>query len=133
MRNLFAFICILLSTIAFACGKKNKLSKQKNKTEIWMQYDETKCQNPWHLNWLVKPTESQLLGAVKSHLVKQEINILEIRSKNEDGLISCEACQCLNGRHFYVRVLKSEKSKLETLKFYEIKEVPATGSFMEVQ
>lgn len=120
------------------CNKKKKCCKKKAKTElasaaeklsaneIWMQYDETKCQNPWQLNWYQKPTEEQLRGAVKSQLTGQEITILEIQSTYESDFISCDACTCLNGRHFYVRVPKSEIKKLTALKFYEVKEIPNT-------
>jgi hypothetical protein len=60
------------------CNKKKKCCKKKAKTEIatsaeklstnevWMQYDETKCANPWQFNWFQKPTQEQILGAVKS-------------------------------------------------------------------
>ncbi len=89
-----------------------------------MRYDETKCDNPWHFNWFAKPTKAQVLAAVKSDLLGKEINVLEIRADAEEDLISCEACNCPNGTHFYVRVSKSEIDKLKALKFYEIKDVP---------
>ncbi len=137
MRRILFFSLMLVCIFSFGkCAKKMKCCPQKAKTEtsaklnsneVWMQYDETKCDNPWQFNWFAKPTEEQILGAVKSELLGKEINILEIKSSFEEGLISCEACTCPNGRHFYVRVNKSEITKLEELKFYEVKEVPKVG------
>lgn len=137
MRRILFFSLMLVCIFSFGkCAKKMKCCLKKAKTEtsaklnsneIWMQYDETKCDNPWQFNWFTKPTEEQILGAVKSELLGKEINILEIKSSFEEGLISCEACTCPNGRHFYVRVNKPEITKLEELKFYEVKEVPKVG------
>lgn len=119
------------------CNKKKKCCAKKGTTtavaklsadEIWMRYNETKCENPWQLNWFQKPTEAQLRGAVKSQLSGQEINILEILSTYEEGFISCEACTCPNGRHYFVRINKSEIEKLKALKFFEVKDVPKTES-----
>lgn len=139
MKKILFFSLILLCMTSFACGKKKKKKIAQTATtettdklkadNVWMEYDETKCQNPWHFNWLVKPTEGQLLGAVKSNLTGQEITILEIRSSYDEGLLSCEACTCPNGRHFYVRVSRSQTEKLKALNFYEIKseKIPATA------
>ena len=120
------------------CNKKKKCSKKKattetssaklNANEVWMQYDETKCANPWQFNWFAKPTPEQVEGAVKSNLIEKEIAVLEIRSSTEKDLISCEGCDCPNGTHFYVRVNKSEIEKLKALKFYEIKGAPKAVS-----
>ena len=65
---------------------------------------------------------------MKSQLSGQEINILEILSTYEEGFISCEACTCPNGRHYFVRINKSEIEKLKALKFFEVKDVPKTES-----
>lgn len=135
MKKFLFFSLILLSTVSFACNKKKKKKdavqnttsttvSKLNTNEVWMQYDETKCQNPWQLSWFQKPTEEQLRGAVKSQLIGQEIAILEIQSTNETDFIACEACTCPNGRHYYVRVPKSEIEKLIALNFYEVKESP---------
>lgn len=135
MKKLLLITLVLSCLFSFGkCNKKKKCSKKKastetsavkiNANEVWMQYDETKCENPWQFNWFVKPTEEQLRSAVKGQLSGQEINILEIQSAYQEGLISCEACNCPNGRHFYVRVNKSEIEKLKALKFYEIKDAP---------
>lgn len=135
MKKILFFSLILLSSVSFACNKKKKKQNaiqnntsttvsKLNTNEVWMQYDETKCQNPWHFNWFQKPTGSQILNAVKGELLGQEINILEIRSSVEKDFISCEACDCPNGLHYFVRVPKSEIEKLKALKFYEVKEIP---------
>ena len=116
------------------CNKKKKCCKKKTTTEtssaklntdeVWMRYDETKCANPWNFNWFAKPTEEQILGAVKGELLGNEINVLEIKSTNEENIVSCDACTCINGRHFFVRINKPETEKLKALKFYEVKDVP---------
>jgi hypothetical protein len=135
MKNIFFIILVLSCLFSFGkCNKKKKCSKKKattetssaklNANEVWMQYDEKKCENPWHFNWFAKPTEAQISGAVKGDLQGREIAVLEIRSSTEKDLISCESCNCPNGTHFYVRVNKSEIEKLKALKFYEIKNVP---------
>lgn len=134
MKKIIFLSLIFATLISFGkcCKKKKHCSKKTsvettyklNTNEAWMQYDETKCENPWQFNWFAKPTEEQILGAVKSELLGKEINILEIKSSFEEGLISCEACNCLNGRHFYIRVNKTEIEKLKALNFYEVKGVP---------
>jgi hypothetical protein len=126
----------LMMVCLFSFGKCNKKKKCCNKDsvaatrisagEVWMRYDETKCENPWNFNWFAKPTEEQISGAVKSDLLGKEIAILEIRSTTEKDFISCEACNCPNGRRFYVRVNKSETAKLKVMRFYEVNEVPKT-------
>ncbi|MCC6584723.1 MAG: hypothetical protein IT271_13550 [Chitinophagales bacterium] len=139
MKKILFFSLMLACIFSFGkCNKKKKCCTKKTSTEtssaklsaneVWMQYDETKCENPWHFNWFVKPTEAQIMGAVNSQLTGQEISILEIQSTYEEGMISCDACNCRNGRHFYVRVNKSEIEKLKALKFYELKEIPKTKS-----
>ena len=119
------------------CNKKKKCCAKKATTtavaklsadEIWMRYDETKCENPWQFNWFQKPTEAQILGAVKSDLIDKEIDILEIHSSTKKDFISCEACTCPNGRHYFVRINKSEIEKLKALKFFEVKDVPKTDN-----
>jgi len=134
MKKILFFSLMLACIFSFGkCNKKKNCCKKKatttaasklNADEVWMRYDETKCENPWHFNWFVKPTEAQILGAVKSQLTGQEISILEIQSTYKEGMISCDACNCPNGRNFYVRVNKSEIEKLKALKFYEVKEIP---------
>jgi hypothetical protein len=138
MKKILFFSLILACLFSFGkCNKKKKCCAKKGTTtavaklsadEIWMRYNETKCENPWQLNWFQKPTEAQLRGAVKSQLSGQEINILEILSTYEEGFISCEACTCPNGRHYFVRINKSEIEKLKALKFFEVKDVPKTES-----
>ncbi len=120
------------------CNKKKKCCVKKASTEassaklkadeVWMRYDETKCENPWQFNWFQKPTEAQILGAVKGNLQGREINILEIKSETAKDIISCEACTCPNGRSYFVRINKSEIEKLKALKFYEVKEIPKMES-----
>ncbi len=135
MKNILFFSLIITCLFSFGkCNKKKKCCKKKTTTEtsaakvnpdeIWMRYDETKCSNPWRFNWFVKPTEEQILGAVKGDLTGKEINILELTSTYEEGLISCDACTCPNGRHFYARIHKSEREKLEALKFYQTDKIP---------
>ncbi|HUM51898.1 MAG TPA: hypothetical protein PK431_08780 [Chitinophagales bacterium] len=135
MKNIFLFSLMIACLFSFGkCNKKKKCCKKKastetsasklNANEVWMQYDETKCENPWQFNWFQKPTQAQILGAIKSNLLGKEITALELRSSTEKDFISCEACNCPNGTHYFVRVNKSEIEKLKALKFYEIKNVP---------
>lgn len=129
MKPFFLIISMLLITVSFACGKKKK--KQQNMAlpdSVWMQYEETKCQNPWQLNWFTKPTEEQLRGAVKSQIEKQDIKILEIRSTYDDGMISCDACTCPNGRTYYVLVHSDAVATLEALHFYKTTNVPEANN-----
>ncbi len=139
MKKLFFITLILSCLFSFSkcnkktnCCKKNATSEisasKLNANEVWMRFDETKCANPWNFNWFSKPTKEQILGAVKGNLLGKEINILEIKSSTENDFISCEACTCPNGIHFYVRANKSEIEKLKALKFYEVKDVPKTES-----
>lgn len=134
MKKILFFSLMVTCLFSFGkCNKKKKCCKKKptttaatklNANEVWMRYDETKCENPWHFNWFAKPTEAQVLGAVKGDLQGREIIILEIKSVTEKDIVSCEACTCPNGTHFYVRVNKSEVEKLKALKFYEVKGAP---------
>lgn len=132
MKKILFFSLILTCLFSFGkcCKKKKGCSKKATVStttdEVWMRYDETKCENPWHFNWFVKPTEAQIVGAIKGNLEGSGIEILQITSTNEEGLISCEACNCPNGRHIFVQVHKSEIEKLKALKFYEVKDVPKT-------
>jgi hypothetical protein len=138
MKKILFFSLTIACLFSFGkCNKKKKCCAKKATTtavanlstdEIWMRYDETKCENPWQFNWFQKPTEEQLLGAVKSDLIGKEIAILEIQSSAEKDFINCEACNCANGRSYFVRINKSEIEKLKTLKFYEVKDVPKTES-----
>ena len=134
MKKLFFITLVLSCLFTFGkCNKKKKCSKKKANTEasaklssseVWMQYDEKKCENPLQFNWFQKPTQEQILGAIKGNLLGKEIAILEIKSSTEKDFISCEACTCPNGTHYFVRVNKSEIEKLKALKFYEIKNIP---------
>ncbi|MCB0507987.1 MAG: hypothetical protein KDD21_06790 [Bacteroidetes bacterium] len=125
---------MLFTSITFACGhRKKKKDAAKKSQAVWMQYDETKCQNPWHFNWIQKPTEEQLRGAIQSHLNGIGIPISEIRSTYDVGLISCEACQCPNGRHYFVRVNSSEVEKLKALNFRETDKVPDVSSDVQTK
>jgi len=139
MKKLFFITLILSCLFSFGkCNNKKKCNKKKattevsstsakpNSNEVWMQYDETKCENPWQFNWFQKPTQAQILGAIKGDLLGKEITALELRLSIQKDFISCEACDCPNGTHYYVRVNKSEIEKLKALKFYEIKNVPKT-------
>jgi len=116
--------CTIFFSFGKCCKKKKNCTKKTAAKEVWMRYDETKCDNPWHFNWFAKPTEAQIAGAVKGNLEDREINILQMTSEYEEGLISCEACHCPNGRRFFVRVHQSDAGKLKALKFYEVKDVP---------
>jgi hypothetical protein len=137
MKKILFFSLMLACLFSFGkCNKKKKCCAKKATTtavaklsadEIWMRYDETKCENPWQFNWFQKPTEAQILGAVKSDLIDKEIDILEIHSSTKKDFISCEACNCPNGRSYFVRINKSEIEKLKALKFYEVKDVPKNG------
>lgn len=141
MRKILFFSLMIACLFSFGkCNKKKKCCKKNakkevvsageklNNNEVWMQYDETKCANPWQFNWFQKPTQEQITSAVKSELLGREIAVLEIRSSSEKYFISCEACTCPNGTHYYVRVNKTEIEKLKALKFFEVKDVPKMES-----
>ena len=49
---------------------------------------------------LQKPTEAQIIGAIKGNLEGNEINVKEITSSIIPDFISCDACNCPNGRKF---------------------------------
>lgn len=138
MKKIFFSILILTCLFSFGkCNKHKKYCTKKattetatskktalNANEVWMKYDETKCENPWNFNWFAKPTEEQILGAIKSDLSGKEITVLEINSTTKSDFISCEACNCPTGKHFYVRINKTEIDKLKAMKFYEVNDVP---------
>jgi len=134
MKNIFLFSLMIACLVSFGkCNKKKRCSKKKattetaaklNSNEVWMQYDETKCANPWQFNWFQKPTDAQVLGAIQSDLIGKEIAVLEIRSSTEKDFMSCDACDCPTGTHYFVRVNKSEMEELRALKFFETKDVP---------
>jgi hypothetical protein len=91
-----------------------------------MRYDETKCENPWQFSWFAPPTDEQLAGAVTGELKGRQIEVLEMRTKRDKDVISCEACTCPNGFHYFVRIHKSEMAKLKELKFVETADVPGS-------
>lgn len=135
MRTTFFVLLLFTLVSSFGhCGKKKKqaaskaISTQKivvlNNNQVWMRYDETKCSNPWQFNWLVKPTDEQLAGAVKGELEGRSVHVLEIRTERDNNVVNCEACTCQNGFHYFVLVNKSSMTALKALKFYEVKEVP---------
>jgi len=134
MKNILFFSLVLCCLFSFGkCNKKKKCSKKKaltetstkiNADEVWMQYNETKCANPWQFNWFQKPTDAQVLGAIQSDLIGKEIAVLEIKSSAEKDFMSCDACDCPTGTHYFVRVNKSETEELRALKFFETKDVP---------
>mgnify|MGYP000882269135 CR=1 FL=1 len=135
MKSLIVFVFVFISITAFGKGLKHKnatcckkkttqISKLK-KDEIWMVYDETKCDNPWNFNWFTKPTEAQIIGAIKGNLEGNEINVKDIRSSIIPDFISCDACNCPNGRKIFVLVNKIDLEKLQKLKFYITKQIPA--------
>jgi len=136
MKKILFFSLMMVCLFSFGKCKKKKKCCNKDTVaatrisadEVWMRYDETKCENPWNFNWFAKPTEEQISGAVKSDLLGKEIAVLEIRSTTEKDFISCLACNCPNGRRIYVRVNKSETDKLKVMRFYEVNEVPDTGA-----
>lgn len=139
MKKILLLVLVLSTFISFGkcCKKKKNCSKKAstetvsatlNGNEVWMRYDETKCENPWQFNWFQEPTEEQILGAVKSDLLGKGIGVLEIKSSTEKEFINCEACTCPNGTHYFVRVNTSEIEKLKMMKFYEVKEIPKTES-----
>jgi hypothetical protein len=119
MKNLFCLTLILLTLPSFSCNKEKKLRKHGNPGVVWMQYDETKCDNPWQFNWFAAPTDEQLAGAVKGNLEGRGISILEMKTSREADFISCEACNCPNGFHYFVKVNKTDIPKLKELKFFE--------------
>jgi hypothetical protein len=138
MKKILFFSLIIACLFSFGKCNKKKCTKKKastetsasrlNANEVWMQYDETKCANPWQFNWFQKPTQAQILGAIKSDLLGKEIVALELRSSTEKDFISCDACDCPNGTHYYVRVNKTEIEKLKALKFFEVKDAPKMDS-----
>lgn len=132
MKKIFFVYLILVSIFSYGkcCKKKKALSKNKTspmvsvQDAVWMQYDETKCNNPWNFNWLIKPTENQIVAAVNSTLIGWEIPIKKFLSSYDKNLISCESCDCPNGRHYYVFVGKAGIEQLKSMKFYTITEPP---------
>lgn len=134
MRKILFFSLMVACLFSFgkSCKKKQCCKKKATSTtsaaklnanEVWMRYDETKCENPWHFNWFVAPTADQILSAVKSELLGREINILEMYASYDKNAITCDACTCPNGTHYFVRINKSEIEKLKELKFYEVKNI----------
>jgi hypothetical protein len=119
MKNILCLVLMLLTLASFSCNKKKKLKKQNVSEFVWMQYDETKCENPWQFNWFAPPTDEQVAGAVKGNLEGRGIGILEIKTSRQADFISCEACNCPNGFHYFVKVNKTEIPKLKELKFME--------------
>lgn len=150
MKNIFIAVLLLNCLYSHGACKNNKKKRQQvsataasstaqtqkekatapqkivvlNSNQVWMRYDETKCSNPWQLNWLVKPTPEQLASAVKSDIEGRSIRVLEIRMDSDKNSVTCDACTCPNGNHYYILVNKSVMPKLRELKFYEVKQVP---------
>ncbi len=133
MSRIIFTLLVSVSLVSFGkcdkkkCCKKNKNSKTQT-SELWMRYDETKCSNPWQFNWFAPPTDEQLAGAVKGELTGRNIQILEMRTSRDMAMISCDACTCPNGFHYFVRIKTTEKAKLTELKFYETKEIPVAAN-----
>lgn len=123
------------------CNKKKKCCIKKataetssaklNANEVWMQFNETNCANPWHFNWFTTPTQEQISGAVKSDLLGKGIVILEFRTYLASVVPICEGCDCTNGTTYYVRVNSSQIEKLKELKFEITSYVPETAIINE--
>ena len=134
------FLVIVLFSCMASFGKCRKKAQKKgpvipiqkivvlNNNELWMRYDETKCANPWQLNWVAAPSDEQLAGAVKANLEARSIPVIEIKTQREKDKVSCEACDCVNGFHYFVRTYKVDASKLTELKFVEVRDVPEGNS-----
>ncbi len=151
MKRLFLLtIVLLVSLMTFAkCKHKKKCCKKttntstqttsstsgeaagRNPNEMWLGYDETQCANPWQFNWFKAPTDADLAGAVQGYLQGQGITVNEIRTLRDKEIIHCEACTCLNGFHYYVKIPKDQEAKLKALKFHEIDMVPAVDKSKE--
>jgi hypothetical protein len=132
MRKIFLPIFIASSLVSFGKCDKKKCCRKKQpcgiqSDEVWLQYDETKCANPWQFNWFAPPTDEQLAGAVKGELTGRNIQILEMRTSRDKDMVSCDACTCPNGFHYFVRIKTAEKSKLTELNFYETTEIPGAA------
>ncbi|MDB5228304.1 MAG: hypothetical protein JWN78_2497 [Bacteroidota bacterium] len=86
-----------------------------------MRYDDTRCANPWSFNWLVAPTPDQVVSAVRSNLEGRTIHIIDMKTKADKDAVTCEACTCPSGFHYFVLVNKEDAAKLKELKFAEVK------------
>ncbi len=129
MRKIFLTLFVSVSLLSYGKCDKKKCCKKKHfagspSGEVWLRYDETKCSNPWQFNWFAPPTDEQLAGAVKGELSGRNIQVSEMRTLRDKDMISCDACTCLNGFHYYVRVKTTEVTKLTELKFYEVTKLP---------
>lgn len=106
MKNLFCLTAFAILIFA-SCSKEDAL--QTN----WYTYNETKCADPWGHSSNVSP-----LVALEGHLAQLEIET-EDTEYNAQGTEAqlCEACSCLSGGVFRVKIDEAFQDQLEALGF----------------
>lgn len=106
MKNLF---CLAAFTVLVftSCSKEDTLQT------AWFTYNETKCADPWGHNSNVSP-----LVALNGHLAELEIETedTEYDAQGTEAQ-SCEACGCLSGGVFRVKIDEAFQDQLEALGF----------------
>lgn len=87
-----------------------------------MRYDDTRCDNPWRFDWFAAPTPDQVISAVRSNIEGRNIHVIDMKTKANKDVVTCEACTCPTGFQYFVRVNIEDAAKLKVLKFVEAQE-----------
>jgi len=105
-------ISILTPAVFIACIF---LSCNKDDSNIWLYYKETKCSDVW--NTTENNSEDEVMNAVLLYLSNQRISVSEIEVLQKENDEGCEACHCKTGRHVRVKASECHFSRLENLGF----------------
>ena len=111
-------ILLFVILIAFSCNKSKNDKKDNNViTKITTCYNQTGCADPWDKGI----NDSALVSNVKSFLLSDSINVIDVAISNDGIYEGCKACTCTTGKRIKAVIYNNDLNKIERLRFYKCK------------
>ena len=101
------------------CAHNDDLVINENQEGLFY-WDQTLCADPWGTG--EQDSDSETAIALRNYLKDNDVEVIDLGFKNikEEGVLTCQSCQCFTWSRIIVQTNEEHYSKIEELGFTKL-------------